>query len=327
MIKPEVVDKVLGNGAYTRYQSTLDAFIQEQTRAYANEQRYSYDWARGLKAQLEADLAFAEKVNDDYVAFLERVSSTGTAQLTEGEKILDVLYLAISILTLVNDVLDDMFALGFFALFAAIQSASVEADVKALLSLLERLKQALERAKREIKEAYAQTAIDLAIAGVLACTGPLGWVTLGAIGLGQIVLDTYIGPNTSDAATWGNRASTAVGTAVSASEKYVQASSKMARVAKSGGKVFPVVGFLFDVNEIKVGYGNVDFLKQQMADAKSAHDRLIPKLNRAKTILEAVKVKFVELSRHVADRGKGWTAQTRQTLEDEMRRSGYRPRV
>ena len=71
MIKPEVVDKVLGTGAYTRYQSTLDAFIQEQSRAYANEQRYSYDWARGLKAQLQADLAFAEKVNDDYIAFLE----------------------------------------------------------------------------------------------------------------------------------------------------------------------------------------------------------------------------------------------------------------
>lgn len=40
MIKPEAVDKVLGTGAYARWQKILDAFIDEQTRAYKNEERY-----------------------------------------------------------------------------------------------------------------------------------------------------------------------------------------------------------------------------------------------------------------------------------------------
>src|SRR4051812_34724049 len=116
MIKPQVVDQVLGADAYKRYQQVLDAFIEEQTRAYANERRYSFQWARSLREQLQADLAFAEKVSDDYLAFLEKASTRGSVDIREGEKIIGVFVLAISVLMLVNDVLDDMFALGIVSI-------------------------------------------------------------------------------------------------------------------------------------------------------------------------------------------------------------------
>jgi hypothetical protein len=327
MIKPEVVDKVLGAGTYAIYEKILDALIVEQTRAYTNEKMYSSPWAMSLKTQLQADLALAEKVNDDYLAFLERVSSGGTANVTEGEKILSVFLLAISILTLVNDVLRDMFALGIVYLFNVLLAASVETEARAIQSLVKKLQQELEKAKREVKEAELQLAINVSIAAALAYAGPLGWLTLGAIGLGQMVADTYLGPSTSDAATWGSRGSTTLGTAASASQKYLQESSKVFKVVKRGGKVIPVVGVIFDVNEIGVGYRNVDGLKKLMADVKKAQDKLIEKIDRHKASLSALALKLGELRREVEKRGKGWTAQTRETLEDAMRRSGYRPRI
>jgi hypothetical protein len=327
MIKPEVVDKVLGARTYENYQHVLDAFIEEQARAYTNDQRYSFAWAAGLKTQLQADLAFAERVNDDYIAFLEGVSSRGTANFTEGEKILSVFVLAISVLLLVNDALDFMFALGIAALLTALAAASLENEARELQALLRKLLQELEKAKREVNEAWAQVALDGIVVVALACAGPLGWLTLGAVGLGQMIADTYLGPSTSDAATWGNRGNTTLGTALSASEKYLQESSKALKVVKPAGRVVIVVGFVFDANEILVGYRNIDGVKRLIADLKKAQDKLTAKIKLQKGTFSALALKIVDLRKEVEKRGKGYTAQTRETLEDEMRRSGYRPAV
>src|SRR5262245_51591698 len=99
LIKPVVVNKVFGAGTYERWEEVRDAFNEELDRAYANEQRYSALRIPSLKKQLQADVAFAEKIHDDLLTFLERVSSSGTGNLAEGEKIVSVFVLAISVLT------------------------------------------------------------------------------------------------------------------------------------------------------------------------------------------------------------------------------------
>lgn len=327
MIKPEVVDQTLGAGIYSNYQKVLDAFIEEQTRAYTNEKRYSHAWATSLKKQLQEDLAFAEKVDDDYRAFLERVSSGGAVNFTEGEKILDVYVLAVSVLTLVNDVLDDMFFLGFVPLLTLLAKVGLEREARELRSLLKQLEQELEKAKKEVKEAWAQLAINGAIAAALACAGPLGWLAISATGIGQIVADAYLGPCTSDTATWGSRGNTSLGVAVSAPTTYLQESSKVLKVLKPAGKFITVVGFAFDANEIAVGYRNVDRLKKLMVEVKAVQGQLAEKVNVHKATISASFHKLGELRNGVENRGKGWVAQTRQTLEDTMRRSGYRPRL
>ena len=326
-IKPDVVDRVLGSAIYSNWQKVHNAFIDEQSRAYTNESRYAGPWAVSLKKQLQADLTFAEKCVDDYLIFLERTTASGTANVTEGEKILDILVLAISVLNSVNDLLDEMFALGILALFAVLEAASLQTEARALQALLKKLQTELEKAKREVTEAYVQTGINLAITAALAASGPLGWLALGAIGLGQMVADTYLGPSTSDSATWGSRANTTLGTAASASQKYVEATSKVAKVAKPAGKVIPVVGFVFDVNEIAVGYSNVDRMKALMAEVKTVHGQLIDKITLHRAAFPSLLVKFDELNRQVQKRTDGWTAGIRQTLEADMQRTGYRPRV
>ena len=245
-IKPEVVDRVLGSAIYANWQKVHDAFIDEQSRAYTNESRYAGAWAGSLRKQLQADLAFAEKCVDDYLVFLERTTASGSADVTDGEKILDILVLAISVLNSVNDLLDEMFSLGILALFGVLETASLQTEARSLQAILKRLQAELEKAKREVTEAYVQTGINVAVTGILLCTGPLGWLALGAVGLGQMVADNYLGPSTSDSATWGSRANTTLGTAASASQKYVEATSKIVKVAKPAGKFLPVVGFAFE---------------------------------------------------------------------------------
>ena len=64
-----------------------------------------------------------------------------------------------------------------------------------------------------------------------------------------------------------------------------------------------------------------------MEDVKKAHEKLVAKIRVHKSSLSAIVFKLEGLRREMEKRGKGWTAQTRATLEDEMRRSGYRPRI
>lgn len=326
-IKPEVVDRVLGAGIYANWQKIQNAFIDEQTRAYANEARYAQPWAANLKKQLQADLAFAERTVDDYLAFLERASSSGGATVTDGEKILDIVVLAISVLNSVNDLLDDMFALGITALLTALAAVGLEMEARKVQALLKRLQKALEKAKREVKEAWAQLALNAAVTAVLACSGPLGWLALGAVAVGQMVADNYLGPSTSDRATWGSRANTTVGAAASAAPNYLEASSKVVKVAKPAGKVIPVVGFVFDANEIAVGYSAVDDLEAAMAETAKAHEQLAEKIRLHRTAFANLVAKLGHLHNEVVRRSDGWTAGTRQTLEAEMQRTGYRPRV
>jgi hypothetical protein len=326
-IKPEVVDKVLGAGIYSNWQKIQEAFIAEETRSYANDRLYSHPWAADLRKQLQADLAFAEKVADDYLTFLERATANATGDVTEGEKILDVFVLAISILNSVNDLLDDMFALGIVALFTALAGARLETEARALQALLKRLQVELEKAKREASDAVLQLGIDVALTAIAACMGPLGWLGLGVFAVAHLAADTYLGPSTSDAATWGSRGNTALGTAASASRKYLEATSKVVRVAKPAGKIIPVIGFAFDVNEIAVGYSNVDGLRKLMADTKTVHEQMIDNIRLHKATIDNLFVKLEVLHKQTLHRTDGWTAGIRQTLEAEMRRTGYRPRV
>ena len=326
-IKPDVVDRVLGSGVYTNWLSVLEEFTVEQERAYANERLYSRDWARSLASQLQADMAFCEQVCDDYASFLERVTANKTTNVTEGENMLSVLVLAISILTYVNDFLEKMFSLGIEAILTSLSTFALQRDAKKMQDAVDKLVKELKKAKSEVKEAWVQGIFDAVITVGLLLSGPLGWVTLGAVGVTQMAADAYLGPSMSSAARKGRFATNRLGNVLSVSDKILENGSKAVRIAKPAGKFVPVIGLAFDANEISVAYKNVDGLKQLIADAKSALDDLIAKINFQKTVIANLILKFEDLHQEIMKRGEGWIAMTRQALDDETRRTGYRPRI
>ena len=146
----------------------------------------------------------------------------------------------ISILNSVNDLLDDMFALGIVALFTALDDSQAGNRSQGASALLKRLQAELERAKREVKEASAQLVIDVALTGYCGLLRSAGlacrWVPSA---VAHLAADVYLGPSTSDAATWGARGNTTLGTAASASKNYMEATSKVVRVAKPAGRIHP----------------------------------------------------------------------------------------
>ncbi len=64
-----------------------------------------------------------------------------------------------------------------------------------------------------------------------------------------------------------------------------------------------------------------------MAKAKSVHEKLIAKVKVHKGVLAAAAIRLEELHQKVEQRTDGWTAEIRRSLEDEMRRTRYHPRV
>jgi hypothetical protein len=326
-IKPDVTNSILGSGTYESWLKILDAFAEEQTRADTNLLRFKDGWAASMRQLLDSDLTFALQVCDDYGVFLERASSNGYAHVADGENMLNVLMLAVSILTYVNDVMDKMFALGIVATLNGLAAFALQLEVIKLQKVLKKLMTELERAKREVKEAWAQLGINTVIAGVLLFSGPLGWVTLGAIGIGQMATNAYLGPSVSDSAKAGRFATSRLGNAMSFSDKILGESSKVVRIAKPGGKFVPIIGIAFDAQEIAVGYSNVDVLKAYDKEAKEALEALVAKVQMQKAVINGLLAKFEELHQDVLKRGENWIATTRQSLEEEMRRTGYRPRV
>ena len=324
-IKPEVVDKVLGAGIYSNWQKIQDA-LSRRRRELTPTTGCMPTLGRRISEAAAGGSCLRGKSRRRYITFLERTTASGAGDVAEGE-ILDVFVLAISILNSVNDLLDDIFALGIGALFTALDAARLETEARALQALMKRLQAELERAKRELKEATAQLVIDVGLTVIAACSGPLGWLALGAIGVAHLAADTYLGPSTSDAATWGARGNTALGTAASASKNYMAATSKVVRVAKPAGEFIIVVGLAFDINEIGVGYSNLDGLRKLMADTKRVHEQLLDNIRFHKEIIAGLVVKLEALHQQTRHRTDGWTAGIRQTLEAEMRRTGYRPRV
>jgi hypothetical protein len=324
------VDKILGSGMYDRWVACHDSFVDEIKRAETFRSRLTMAWAKSMGIYLDADVAFAEQVETDYLDYLDRICVRGSASqadLARGEAILSVFNLSTTVLGYVNDTLSEMLRLGFVGLFTALERMNVMAEAIALRKQLTRLEQELKRAKRELREAELQTTLDVAIVVVGSFTGPLGWLALGSIGLGQMIADTYLGPATSDAATWGARGATSLGVVVAAPQKYLQANDATSTVRTKLGKKIAVVGLLFDANELWTGYSNITGLEALLKRVNRDNARILKILEIYRTTFAFLGQKLQELRGSVDKSGRGWIADTRATLEDEMRRTGYRPRV
>jgi hypothetical protein len=314
------LDSAVGANGHESWQQIREQFTRQQARAYENRSRYSQAWATSLRRRLDADLALAEKAAEDYLAFLARVSANEDADASEGRKILDVLVPAIAVLGSVNDLLDDMFALKISALLIALEGASLETEARSLQNRLSRLREELDKARREVKEASTQQAIDGAIAGATACSGPLRFLARGAGGFGQMVADNYLGPSSANPATWGGRGNRTFDPALSAWEKYIAESSKVALFSDAAGKNATVAGLIFDA-----GYSNRGKLIELIDDTRSYHEWFVSRLKANHAVLAGLPIKFDVLARDVQKRANGWTAQLRQRLLAAMRETEYWP--
>jgi hypothetical protein len=225
----------------------------------------------------------------------------------------------------VNDVLDDMFVLRIPALLAALDGARLETEAKQLQARCRRLQEEFEKARREIKEGWGLAPINAALAAIAACSRPLDWLGRGAIGVGQAVADNYLGLSASDPVTWGSRGNRALDPVLSASEKYIAESSKVATFTDPTGKAVQVVGFCFHPDEATPGYSNRRKLREIIYDTRDFHLWYVSRLKAHQAVLAGLPLKFEILCRDVQKRPGAWTASIRRTLGIRIKQTGYRP--
>jgi hypothetical protein len=320
------VDGVLGDGTYTRWQAVEERFVRERSRAQVNNRRYAEGWANGLRAWLDWDLSRAGKAVDDYREFLLRAASDGEADTAGGEAIFQVLEPAVAVLGSVNDVLDDMFVLRIHALLTALDGASLETEAKQLQGRCRRLQEELDKAKREIKDGPALPALNAALAAIAACAKPLDWLGRGAVGLGQAVADSYLGSSASDPVTWGSRGNRTLDPVLTASQKYIAETSKVATFAGPAGTPVQVTGFFFHPDEVVPAYSNRRKLREMIYDTRDFHLWYVSRLKAHQAVLAGLPLKFEILCRDVQKKPSAWTASIRRTLGIRIKQTGYRPR-
>jgi hypothetical protein len=324
-IDPNAVDRVLGEGARESWQAVQERFGQEQSRAEENQRRYAQGWANGLRRQLDWDLARARKAVEDYQAFLARVSADGQAEAGEGAAILGVLVPAVAVLGSVNDVLDDMVVLRIHAAFTALDGAGLEIEAKSLQLRLRRLQEEFDKARREIREGRALPAINAALAALAACSRPIDILARGATGLSQAVADSYLGLSASDPATWGGRGNRTLDPVLSAWERYIAQSSKMANFTGPTGKAVQVEGFFFHPDDVVPAYSSRRRLRDIIYDTRDFHQWYVSRLKANHAALAGLPMKFDMLCRNVQKKPAAWTGPLRRALEITIKQTGYSP--
>ncbi len=283
-----VLEDVFETSLADLWYDTQEEFDLEMGRARTNKKRFEAMREMAQRDWLVHDMEVAQRIHDDIAGVVQLVERGSRYDSKRFDDMLFVHSIANHVLSCDNDVLDGAFGAGLASALVLLPWAVLKRRAQLLQEKLAALEKLLKQAKRETTEAGAQLVINAAISGILLCTGPVGLLAGGGIVVAQIVLDDVLGPSTSDAATLGSRVNSSTGPLLEAVETMDKFGSKTKSVAGKAGKAVPVVGFLFDVNEIHTAVGNVSRIEAAMTSAAAA----LKSLQREITLNKAKLDKF-----------------------------------
>jgi hypothetical protein len=316
----QVVDALFETGWYQNWQDMRQETQLLRGRSATNRQRFE---AVGATRQLAWDERALGSIARDFDEVMTRAASGQPVDVAAARRLYAVYTLAIGVVTQDNDALDAAFAAGLVAAFVAFPFALFRIRALGLQELLKDLKKRLEIAKKELDEAWVQTLLDAALTGITLFTG-VGLIARGGIMVAQGLIDNALGPSTSTAATVGSSASKAAEFA-SAIDEVRAATVKEKVVAKAGGATASVVGFAFNINELGVGYKNVDKLRAAMDRATSALKKLNSEIDKHLPALQRFVQQYQRWQASIADlRANADLA--RQALEQDLKLAGYNVR-
>jgi hypothetical protein len=321
----EIIDGVLGKGWYDEWQKMEKGAAVQKKRATVNDKRFSALKSPGATDRLFFDMRLLEAIITDYRKAMNRIARRQTVSTTRVGHIHDVLTFALDVVRYDNDALDAAFLVGIVKAFVAIPFAVFQQNSAQVIRLLGVLKQRLQQAKRERTEAWVQTAINAAVTAITLLAPPIGLIGRAGLLVGQWVLDDALGPQTSKAATAGSKSSMSASQLGDAASEIERLGSKTRRIGKAAGRVATVTGFAFDVNEVLVGYRNVNQVRTAMSQAKKAYARLIGDIKKHKPTI----AKFQQDCKRWQVSIKSTRKQAsliRSAMYAEMKRTGYKPR-
>jgi hypothetical protein len=323
----ETVDGILGDGSYDEWMNMENATAHEKKRTDYLKVRFRFVYFQpGASTSPYWDTDLLVNIMEDYRDEMNLVARAQSVDTRKIEQLHTILTVALGLVEHNNDAVDAAVSIGLVATFFTLPFALLAPRAKRLLELLEVLKKHLEQAKTERLEAGAQTAINAALT-VITIFGPhIGLLARGALVVGQGLLDGALGPSKSKAAKAGSKASHIVaefGEAVSESENFGQ---NTRRIAGRAGRAALATGFVFDVDEVFTGHRNVNEIRAAISQVNAAYDSLMAEIKKHKPAI----VKFVSDHQRWQTRIKDIVKtadKLRDTLQDEIRRTGYTPHI
>jgi hypothetical protein len=317
----QAVDALFEPGWYDQWQALRQETPGLRQRTAANQTRYRRIEGFGARSQLVWDIRTLNSLATDYDDRMTRAANGERINVEEARNLYAMYSLAIGVVDYDNDALDAAFEAGVVAGFLLFPFVVLQVRAQRLQELLKALKVLLEQAKKDVKEAWIQGVVDLAIAGITSFL-PLGLVARGGVLIAQSIFDTAMGPSTSTAVTVGSNESKA-GEFAAAVAEVRAASARERAIAGAGGKTVTVVGFALDAYEIfGVAYKNVDRIASAIREATA----VLTKLNDEIVQYSAILQKFVEQYQAWQTSIASLRTQAdliRRALEDDLRRNKY----
>jgi hypothetical protein len=316
-----VVDRYLGPG-YFQFWRTQDSHRREELKRTETLERLYGKLASRVTTRVLWDLQVLEKIALDFETGLQRIADGKPVNREQLKRIGDLYTMAVSVVEHENDRLQVVWQAGFVTAWVTFPFPLIQAQATRLQQKIERLKELLEVARREVKESWVQTLIDVAITAITFFLPEVGIVTKLVMAVGSYLIDEALGGDKSPTVDKLDKAGDVSGPALDVVERVANADSKVSKVAGKGGKAISVAGLFFDADEIKEAYEKADKIEAIMKAAKYEFEQLQRTIRSHRPALQRLRVSLEVARRALIDLGDT-AVEIRWELKKAIDQYGY----
>ena len=172
----------LGTGWYDQWQDLEAAYAREHERLTKIE-RWLRPYTTGDLMGMLLHVNLLDKVASEYAEGMSYLAAGKGIDTTQQEAMYDIYSLTLGLVEQEHDILEAAWLSGFVTLLVKFPVALIRLKAKRLKEALEELEQLLKDAERNVKEAWAQMAINGAIVGLhilfphISCSSERSWWT------------------------------------------------------------------------------------------------------------------------------------------------------
>lgn len=292
----DIIDGTIGDGAYDDWMRLQEERLKQEL-LYRSLTTKLGDLSN--VAGIPGDFQQLQEVGDLYNEGMQAIIDGKTINEDEVNLATDLYNDAIALAEIDTDLMQMMFAAGFFDAITALirfPYARLETNVRALRTALLQLKDQLEIAKRQRNESIIQGLIDVI---VIVAVPELGFVLGAAKFFGKLALDDALGPDKGAVVEGANNSLEAFGTFAESAHRLKAVGTHGATVTKYA-KVADKLGLAFDAYEVFKGYSNVNDIAAKMNEVKAELRPLLQLLDRYEPAVVNIKATVLTMRRRTA---------------------------
>ena len=319
------IDNWLGNGSYKQWQELEKRRMTANQKMEACQNKLAYLHANDVSSRFLEDSMLLSKINLDLHKGMELISQGRHIDRNQADDVFDLYTLALGVVEQDVDLFESMWSsfMGVSVILFAFNMIFQHAKILQRNMIL--LKKELDNARKVVREAEAQMAINTTLTVIDLALPEISLLAKGGIFLGQMVSDQLLGPETAVQHAGMGTLAGGVSTFSDATKKMEtldrMPTAKFLRggIFGAGVSVFGVTG---DVDEILASYHYRDKVAALLKQIQNAYLRYRAELKKLKLPLFRLQLGFhrwkVENQSMLIN-----ISRTRKALHDDIRSTHY----